>query len=281
MLPERSAGSHFGKEFGLKWKSSSKLELYPRQYEGGRPSRPCSCRRWSRPEVTTPCGLLGENEKFDARRCRPQRDARHGQAAPAVARARTMADRLRMDDTSVDASGGESLMPGEAGSTPKVRAPLATAGTGAASQLLEASRELGLDRCVGGVVVATVEARTGRCSGRRAPSRPFRARRTCSAAVRIAAKLGCSISSSRPCSMPGCCATGINERPSMTRPGLAFATSTIVGARSALIARSPTFTPLRDARPAHQPAAPGSTPRRCASCRWGSGARRGRSRCRR
>ena len=43
--------------------------------------------------------------------------------------------------------------------------------------------------------------------------------------------------------MPGCCATGISERPSITRPGFAFATSTIVGARSALIDRSLTFTP--------------------------------------
>ena len=43
--------------------------------------------------------------------------------------------------------------------------------------------------------------------------------------------------------MPGLFATGISERPSMAWPGFAFATSTSVGARSALITRGPTFTP--------------------------------------
>ena len=37
----------------------------------------------------------------------------------------------------------------------------------------------------------------------------------------------------------------------MTRPGLAFAASTIVGARSALIARSSTLTPCGMPGPAH------------------------------
>ena len=61
--------------------------------------------------------------------------------------------------------------------------------------------------------------------------------------VRIALKLGSSIRSSRPRAMLGCCATGISERPSMTKRGFAFATSTIVGARSALIDSLLTFTP--------------------------------------
>ena len=61
--------------------------------------------------------------------------------------------------------------------------------------------------------------------------------------MRIAFKVGCSIKSSRFRSVAGCWITGSSDRPSMSRPGVTPAASTIVGARSALITRGSIVTP--------------------------------------
>ena len=50
--------------------------------------------KWSRPEVTRPCGLLGENEKTDTFEDAAARAMPVAAETPAIAKARTTAGRL-------------------------------------------------------------------------------------------------------------------------------------------------------------------------------------------